>query len=135
MTSAVSKKKASASKGADVPERGRPRIIRVADHVTFNENGQIEMKARSRQTVHGLSSIDTDVRIFRLPPGTLFLQSLHPWWVTRDVRLVDHMVLEECQVSCLVYAENPTIIHEGDAIGVLQPLASAKIEMKRGEDD
>lgn len=131
---AAPKKKAAAKKTAAAEsERGRPRIIRLSHNAIVNEQGQVELHSDQKQTIHGLTNLTTHLRILRLPPGTFFIASLYPWLITSGVRMAEQLLAEEAQVSVLVYSETPTIVREGQMVGFMQPVCSARLDIQRGE--
>jgi hypothetical protein len=135
MNETASKKKAASKKtgAAADSERGRPRIIRLSHNAVINEQGQVELFAKHKQTVHGLTYLETHARILKLPPGTFFIVSLYPWLVTGGVRMAEQLLAEEAEVSILVHSEVPIIVREGERLGFMQPVSSARMDIQRGE--
>lgn len=131
----ASKKKTAAKKEAPESERGRPKEIRVGEEAHINEVGQLILSARERITVHGRIILQTDTRVLRLPPGTLFLCSLDRLWLERGLRLLDPLILEEGRLSLDVASELPVLIGERVRLGVAQPLASYRLSLRKGETD
>lgn len=139
MNESASKKKVAAKKVAAAEptdtERGRPREMRVSKDAEITEDGHVILYARQRCTIHEMGYIEMGVRVLRLPPGCLFVMRLDENWIAQGMKLHEQFVTDECIVSMLVSTNYPLIVPERARVGLMLPLASARLNLYRGEGD
>lgn len=113
--------------------KGRPREVRLNEGAEITDEGHVILRALNRKTVSGITYLETNSRLLRLPNGCVCFMRLDEAWVARGIRLLEQVVTDECIISMLVASEIGVVVQEGERVGVMVPIASSKVVLKRGE--